>query len=1030
MKANLFTPVDGPRVYNMSAGTHFLDELAKGLTESLGNRLADALILLPTRRAVRELGEAFIRVQSARRAALLPMMRPLADVAPDEPPFEPGDLAHLITPSIDPVRRKFELSKLVLAKEARLRDSAPDAAAALALTEPVLALLDDCAMEELSPEDISKLDDIIDRSSQHYQHAAIFYKIVQDYWPKFLDDPKTPLMDPMQRRVALLNALTDLWSETPPDHPVIIAGSTGTLGATARLMSVVSRLKDGLIVLPGLDTHIYDAGVWEEMEDAHPQASLKRLLGTIGIERSAVKLWPGQSGVSRAAPRRTLIAESLIPAQATAGWIDRIEAIRTSIPGVDVFNAALDGLSLVEARTQDEEAAIIALAMRHTVLDPEKTAALVTPDPALGRRVKAKLTRWNIDVDVSAGEPLEETPAGAYLSWIARAAADPWDPIALAAIFKHKLSALGRRPSECTQLWRDIEHAGFRGVRPKSIEDLQNRRGVKRGDFTDAIALIVDLHSALEPLTRAQSLSLSPKEFARLHCHVAEDIARTDNQSGAERLWRAEDGETAAKLMADLLSYGDILPDGDGPAYSALLTSLMQSRVVRPKYGTHPHLSILGPLEARMLSADLVILGGLNEGIWPAPPPVDSLLSYGMRAELNLSSPERRIGLSAHDFAQLAAHKNVVLTRSEKSDDGQAVASRWIWRLKTLIQGALGSEEAMQTALKLPDDQRFDLWASALDHVSADQVQPAREPKPSPPQDQRWPRGRELPVTQIEKWVRDPYSIFAGRILRLRPLDPLDQAIGPREYGSALHDAMESFVERYPAHIGENAKDWLEAEFTSKLLAAGYPPSAMASEAVRLSALADWVVNFETERRAMGIFPKGVEVSGRLNIQTQSGEPFTVTAKADRIDKGLGGYSLIDYKTGKPPTEAQLTAGFSPQLPLEAAILEVSGFGEKEDGKPIKITVPAGTPDDLLYIRLMGRAQGSFAKSVSQKTSAQELGAMAYQGLQELIDLFDAPDAVYRSQPRAENVNPYGDFDHLARRAEWASASDDDGGSE
>lgn len=1020
MSANLFTPQDAPRVYNMPAGTAFLDALAQGLSDSLGERLSSALILLPTRRAVRELGEAFVRIQKGRRAALLPLMRPLADVAPDEPPFEPGDLAHLITPAIDPVRRKFELSRLVLAKEARLRDAAPDAAAALALTDPLLALLDDCAMEELPRAALDKLDGIYALSAQHYQHAAVFYKIVQDYWPKFLAAEK--VMDPMARRVALLNALSDLWEQSPPGHPVIIAGSTGTLAATARLIGVVSRLKEGLIVLPGLDSHIDEDQIWEKIKDGHPQAALKRLLDTIKINREDVQLWPGASLTDATAARRRVIAEALIPAQSTGDWRDRIAAIRSGNPSFDVIDAALEGLSLIEARTQDEEASVIALAMRETLNDPDKTAALITPDPALGRRVKAKLTRWNVAVDVSAGEPLEETPAGAFLSWVLRASADPWDPIALAAIFKHHLTRLGRAPTEAQQLWREIEHAGFRGVRPNRFETLKDKRDVKRGDFTHALTLIADLHKALEPLTRAQSLSISAKEFSRLHCQVAEDICAAPDQSGAERLWRAEDGEAAAKLMSDLLQHGEILPAIDGAGYQALLSSLMRGRVVRPKFGTHPRLSILGPLEARMISADLIILGGLNEGVWPAPPPVDSLLSYGMRETIDLSSPERRIGLSAHDFAQLAAHKNVILTRAQKNDDGQTVASRWIWRLKTLIQGALGSETAMEAALSPPADLPLQDWARALDQVDAANVTPAPEPRPAPRAEHRWPDGRTLPVTQIEKWVRDPYSIFAGRILKLRPLDALDQKIGPREYGSALHDAMEAFVHRYPRHVGDGAKDWLEGEFKARLIAAGYEPRALASEGVRLAALANWAVNLERERRAIGIFPAGVEVSGTLDMPTKSAEIFTVTAKADRIDKGLHGYSIIDYKTGTPPTEPQVTSGFSPQLALEAAILEVSGYKSDE------FTIPAGTPEDLLYIRLMGRADGSTAKSVSQKTSAQELGALAYEGLQNLVNQFDDPAMPYLSQPRAKNVNPYGDYDQLARRAEWASARDDEGG--
>ena len=1020
MSDRLFHHAGKANVLTMPAGAPFLSVLAKTLQDSLGDRLPDALILLPTRRAVRALGEAFVlqAAQNGTPAALLPMMRPLADVDPEEPPFEPGDLAHTITPAIDPVKRRFELSNLVLAKEEKLRGVAPDAAGALALTDPLLSLLDDSFMEELSAGQLEKLDDMAGLSSKHYEQAAVFFKIVARWWPEYLRDHN--LMDPMQRRVALLRALAGQWREKPPNHPVIIAGSTGTLAATADLISVTARLEHGAVILPGLDRHIDDDAVWADIGPEHPQGSLKNLLSTIGVERADVRPMPGYSEGRSAAHRRRIISEALIPADQTADWRARIAGIRErDAAGPDPFTDGPENLSLIEAKTGDEEASAIALIMRQTLEDAGKTAALITPDPLLGRRVAAKLTRWDIAVDVSAGQPLEETPVGAWLTRLAELAADPWDPVALAATFKHQLTALGQKPGVAARLWRDLERAGFRGPRPTGFDDLKSRRLIKRGDFSAGIDLIKTLHKALEPLSALYATGAPAADFAKVHCQMAEAVAKTDSASGAERLWRGEDGEAAHKLISDLLAHGDILGSCDGPAYSRLLAGLMRGRVVRPKSGTEPRLHILGPLEARMLSFDTLILGGLNEGIWPAPPAADPILSYGMREVIGLSSAERRFGLAAHDFAQLAAQPKVVLTRANRSDDGPAVASRWIWRLKTLLKGALG-EDGAKDALK--PEQDFLGMARALDYVPADDVRPAAPPLPCPPLERRWPKGRRISVTKVETWTRDPYAIFATKVLGLDGLEPLDADLGPREYGIAVHKALELFIKRQPDFITKNAQEILADMLREQLIKAGYPQADMARESARMDLMAARFIEWERSHRAAGYKTKALEIKGEWTLAPPGSESFTVSAEADRIDLGPGGFAVIDYKTGAPPSAEQVNAGFNSQLALEAAMLEAGAFKD-EGGRDL----PKADIDRLLYVRPSAGKTGQDVKPAGGvKADPRALTADAYEGIISLIKAYDDPATPYPSQPRAAsaNQNKYGDFDHLARRAEWASKED------
>lgn len=1025
MAERLFNSGDdgAPNVVNMPAGEPFLPLLAKGLREALGQRLDKALILLPTRRAVRELGEAFVKAApDGAGAARLPLMRPLADVDPEEPPFEPGDLAHLITPSIDAVHRRFELARLVLAKEAKLRDVAPDAASALALTDPLLSLLDDAAMEELDVSKLDKLDEYFGTTSAHFEQAAIFYKIVQEFWPKYLAD--NHVMDPMARRVALLRELAEQWESEPPKYPVIIAGSTGTLDATANLMRVVSRLPEGLIVLPGLDLHMPE--VWEKIDETHPLGSLKRAISVIGVERADVRQFPGRRSGAAPLARRRLIGEALIPADSTSDWLDRIKLL--SAQDDNPFDVGLEGLSLIETRTPYEEASVIALMMRETLDTPGKTAALVTPDPSLGRRVKARLTRWGIRVDVSAGEPLEETPAGSFLSLIAAVSANPWGAVALAALFKHPLLALGQRKNAAARHWRELETHVFRGASPASLNGLNyklsqiNKRRKTPLDLTPQIKLLTQLQTACQPLSDSAAESRSHIERARMLCEIAQNLAATDEQDGAEIIWRGQDGDAAAKLAGDLLSHGERLPAGDLDSFIRLLTSLMRGRVVRPRFGTHPRLQILGPLEARMITADKLILGGLNEGVWPAAPSVDPLLPRHMRTELGLSSPERRFGLSAHDFAQLAAHNDVTLTRAARDSDAPAVASRWLWRLKTLIRGALFSSETdsdkaeAAVLARLAPKTDYLAIARAMDHVPAGDVTPAERPSPTPKVKYR---PRRLSVTRIETWLRDPYAIYASNILRLNPMDPLGENPGPREYGNAVHMAVENFSRKYERAIPKAATAWLSSELEAQLLQSGFAPEEMAFERTNLMALAQWFVDWESERRENGYRAVGIEQKGVLAIPTPEGE-FTLSGIPDRIDKSPDGLSIIDYKTGAPPSAKEVNIGIASQLPLLGYMAQSGAFGDvmKQD------------VSDIGYVRLSGRnamaraAQGEPGGRNKLYTQTSDLIIQAAEGLRKQITAYDDVNTPYLSNPLAKFNNKYADYDHLARRAEWASTGD------
>lgn len=1010
-------------VFTMPSGVPFLQTLAQQLTDQYGDRLSEALILLPTRRAVRGLGDAFVELAQdrGRGASLLPAMRPLADIDPDEPPFEIGDIVGRVPPAIPAMQRRFEMAKIVGQYHSNISDLPITPTGTLAIADQLLAILDDAAMEEVDLTSAKPLADIAQMAADHYQNAAKLYAIIAKHWPAYLAEQN--LSEPMGRRVALLNALTDLWTDRPPNYPVIIAGSTGTLGATARLMACVARMKDCQIILPGLDVNLRESA-WQEITAEHPQNALKRLLGIIGIDRSQVRDFANYPDSTGRIDRVRVISEALVPVAETSDWPGRIARLRDDTPGHDPFSRAFDGLSLIQAATDDEEALVIALIMRSTLEDgADKTAALVTPDPALARRVKAKLRRWNVEVDYSQGEPLEETQTGAYLSALMRLVVDRNNPVHLAAVAKHPLTQFGLAAGVLRNAWARIERVAMRGVR-RSIPQIAatrhdtDHRGRPLFNAADqaAIDVLLVFHKALSDLC-----DITDDRWAWGLSAMAEALCATEDQPGKAVLWRGEAGEKAAMLLTNLIEHGSRLPSMTAQDFADVLSNLMRGQVVRPRYGMHPQLQILGPLEARMLSADVVILGGLNEGIWPAAPSVEPFLSRRMRREIGLSLPERRYGLSAHDFAELAANPQVIMTRSERSDSGPMVASRWLWRLQTLARGAyLDAPETLAAIFEPPQD--YCGWARALDHVEPGSVNPVSRPTPNPPIEARWPRGRTIAVTRLTTLIRDPYAHYASTILGLRPLDPLDETLAARAMGTAVHDVLEDFARRHGDNLPDDAAAQLTDAFADTLAALNIPPALVSAERPRLARVARKYTDWFTQTRNAGWKTAGLEIEGQMDIVVAGGQ-FTATAKSDRLDMRDGAYKVVDYKTGLPSSRSEVQAGFDPQLPLTAAIIDHDGF------KDI-----IGTASHLIYLSLRGHKDEDPVCSLTHggrnPVSAAEYGEEAMENLRKIIDAFDAPEAVYHSQPRAKFSlqNKYGDYDHLARRAEWAKAGDDDNG--
>jgi double-strand break repair protein AddB len=1019
-------PRKAVRLYTIPPSAPFLSTLARAILAGELPRpggakpdpltLPQTTIYLPTRRAARALREAFL-TEAGGEALLLPRIHALGD--PDEEAAlissaEARDAdSALGAPAIGALPRQLALMRLILAWG---QTPAPDATEteiesvrwvnspgqASSLAADLARLMDFVETEEI---DFSSLDALVPEDlASHWEATVQFLKIVTEHWPRYLED--NGLVSPVTRRNLLMAQETARLAQGAP-FPVIAAGSTGTVPTTARLLQTIASLPTGAVVLPGLDLSLDDES-WTRVtaHPEHPQAGMAELLAKLGVARDEVAYVPGSAPGGAARARLDLVSEALRPAETTEQWQRYLESDALLPEGRASFANALTGIRLVEAPTAHDEAEAIALILKSCIETPGKTAALVTPDRVLARRVAARLKGFGLAIDDSAGVPLPRTVPAAFLDLVLGAVETDFAPAALMALLKHPLMKLGRQPADIRQTARALERSAFRDIYvgqglggiTQALKAGGKPRRFKLTDreYDDALRLVDDLRQAFAPLA---ALFASPQRhtaarLAEAHAATAEALA-ADAAGAASALWQGDAGEALTRLLAELIGQGAGL-SLSARDYPAFYRSLLAGQVVRPRLPAHPRLFIWGPLEARLQQPDLVVLGSLNEGVWPHPQEAGPWLSRPMREALGLLPPERRIGLSAHDFAQALGAPSVYLARAQKVDGVPTVPSRWLQRFEALVA-------ASGLADKIKPEQPWVAWVAARDHVP--RFEPAEAPRPCPP---AAARPRKLSATRIERWIANPYEIFARNILTLEPLKPLGAEPDAAMRGSIVHDVLSEFARAHPDTLPEDihgALITIADDLFSKL---GGTARVEAFWRPGFQRFARWFAATEPARRAF-LARTYAEINGALDLDI--GEGFKLTARADRIDVAEdGSVTIYDYKTGKLPAAKHVDELYAPQIPLEAAIARAGGFGEPRAVRA------------LSYIRVTGRNEGG-EESPAGTTSADVLADKALEDLAKLVAHFDDPTIPYEVKRRAaqafKDVYRYDEYEHLARVKEW-----------
>ncbi len=971
-----------PSVFTVPAHRPFADALAEGLIAQAGDdrmALARGLILVPNNRAQRAITDAFVR--RAEGGLLLPRMMPIGAFDPDEALgqlLDPAD-AEPVPPAIEPMPRRMMLARLIAEERAKIGEPV-DAAEAVRLAQALVRTLDQLAVEEVPMRALLDLE-VEGDLSEHWQRALGVLTAVLARWPG--DLAASGRIEPGERRNRLLDRAGAIWRTRPPASFVVAAGITDTAPAVCRLLRVIARLPGGSAVLmPGLDLAMpgdeWDALGPDEQGrciETHPQFHLKLMLDRMGVARGEVQRWRwhGRSAPGASAARGRAVANAMAPARFTGKWQDLPPAERR-----------LSGIRALECAIPAEEVQAIAIAIRQAVEELGRTAALVTPDRALARRVSAHLARWGIAADDSAGRPLSATPPGTLIVALAEAGASGFAPIELLTLLKHPLVQAG----EGRLAWLDQVRAldlALRGPRPSpGLDGIALRLAEQKRKVPPGLA----------DWWRVQSDLFAPLEAAFSQATALPDvlplIRETVSALTGDAAWAGPAGRAAAELFADIEAAARLGPSGLAPtAVAPLLIRLMDEVAVRPPQGGHPRVFIWGLIEQRLQHADFAVAAGLNEGVWPALPSPDPWLGPRVRAMLGLPGLERRIGIAAHDFASVLGSPRVLVTRARRDARAPAVASRFWLRLEAMTGGIA----------RAPDYRR---WTAAIDR--SDRFEPAARPRPAPPVEHR---PRKLAVTRLDRLKADPFAFYAQEMLRLAALDPIDADPSPAWRGNAVHAVLEAWAKEDgydPAKLPARAEAMLDGIAAHPVLRALWAP--------RLREAIEWIAQRMIEDAAAGRTPIVAETFGERDIGG-----IRLYGKVDRIDRLADGtLAIVDYKTGQPPAPKQVAAGYAMQLGLLGLIAE-TGFGDvKGKASTFEYWSLAQKDGQLGYV---ANATSSRAGLDPADFTAHALRQFKEAAAQWLTG---AEPFVAKLHPE---FSPYGEYDQLMRLDEWYGRQED-----
>lgn len=980
-------------VYTIPFSQPFLKTLVEGILERYGHDpllLSQTIVLLPTQRGCLNLKTAFRQICSdiklSLKSQVLPKIIALADL--EETPHLPGFIPPPLPPEMPRLQKLGLLSQMVMAYGKHKIPVTVNRA--LQLAEDLLGLLDEIHTSDVDP---MRLQELVGQEfANHWQITLDFLKIITEYWPLILEEKG--FMDGSIRRRQNLRMIAQGWR---PDTPVILAGTTGTRPATADLATAIHHFPQGHVVLPGYMPDERE----EDLPPVHPQYTLQQFVRRLGDPE--VQEWKS-SATSHASPisssSLSLLQKMMSPT------FESISPISASLPLP---------FRLIDCQDRAEESLVIAMLIRQLLEKDQKTEsqqrtiAVITPDQEVTRRLRSHLNRWGIVANSSSGTPLHQSVVGTFLILLGtvhgKISAVSWLSLLKHPLF-YKHRDRGMHLSMVRQFDLYVRRAQGRGEKefpfvPRWVYDPEqiipeNQSSLLSQEMRDWYLEILQMIKPLWQMSEKSSGKISLTDWLETLIGVAEQIC------APEKLWTEADGVACHTFTTELSQYAHAYPSGSVFQFSTLFPQLLKQEMVHDPKGIGSPVLILGALEARQYQADVTILAGLNEGTWPKGIETDSWLNLQMRLDLGLPDPQRRIGLSAHDFClafsgSLKGESSqeepcVYLTRSLKENGAATTPSRWWLRLETILE-ASGLDSPYETTL-------VD-FARRLDTPS--KIQSIAPPNPSPEGNRR---PLSYSVTDLELLRRDPYSFYAKRILRLKKLDLLDQELQARDFGHYVHQALDLYQKQGQSEsimtlttCGQYAfrpiiKDPLVQQFW-------WP---------RFEKIAAWLEDEWAKRKNHRDFEILTEQEFQYSFSVKNEKDEKVVLLKTIIDRleidSEGNVYILDYKTGTLPTLRDISHGFSPQLPLEALILK----------QETQISQANLVPVSLEYWNLKGGNEGGEIRSLK---NVEELIDSTQDGMEKMLTHFLLDLSSYPSCPWGESMIKNNDYRHLSRLQEW-----------
>ena len=980
-------------VFNISPVYSFLDVMAEFIVNTAKEHnlnIANDIILLPTKRACREFKNIIVKLNNG--TTLLPTIKPIGDVDEDGfafLEFENENIADGTIPNaIDNIERNLILSTLIKKKNPSLNDEQ-----AFALAVDLAHLMDTVEMEML---DFANLSSIVPENlSQHWQETLEFLQIITAWYPQILKE--RGYINPVDRKIKLLYKQVEVWKKFPPKGRIFVAGSTGSLIPISYMISEIAKMDNGYVILPHLDKTLSEEDFLNVGQN-HPQYGLKNLLLKMKLNRNDVR---ELSGPQVKVDREKLSSYIMLDSNLKESWYN-ISPFEQNI---------LNGVSKINFKTDLDETLGIALCIREKVEQNKKTL-LITPDRKIAKSVASELRRWNIIVDDSAGTPSSEIDTGNYFILLLNAVIEKFSVVNLLSVLKHKFTHLGYEKNVLEEISNNLEKEILRGnfgldnldkIISKAEEVKLEKDEIVITPILQLLYKIKEKTSCFDKFFENKDEKVSLYDLLTLHIKFVEDFVKNDSKepefvnnllyNGDLENQFVEELKGLLKTLLKLKNDNLEIDKMNLKSYRDFISNFMFNIKLRPTDNSHPLVAIMNSIEARLLDADTFIIAGLNEQTFPSVTSDDPWMSRPMKANFKLPLPERKVGLASHDFVEFFCKQNVIMTRSEKVESKNTIESRWLQKLDAVLKIS-----DITFDKSYADNLLY--WTYNFDNVKGD-IKKCERPAPKPPFEAR---PKELAATYIEKLYRDPYIIFAQKILKLKKLDDIDVDVMPADFGNIIHNSLQEFKDKQLKTYQEFMNIIMQNALPFKNI------DIIDFWYKKFETVARWFIKYE-EKMQNDIVNTYTEIEGRLPIT----ENFTLKAKADRIDvlKNSMGIVISDYKTGSAPKEKEVIAGYSPQLLLEAIILNNNGF------KAIKSNAKVC---ELKYLEVCKEKVVSFKND--DKLDLDELLLKSFDALVSIIKQFEDENTPYISRPNPNEVGStiqeYSEYTHLARVKEWS----------